>query len=74
MTDQNIEHPTQGRRRRHKSPPTASSALLLPMPRLADLDTDVGPSDSSRPPNENDEVMGITQVDLREAERFEEGG
>ena len=46
MTDQNIEHPTQGKRRRHKSPPTATGALLLPVPRLADhLDTDVGPSD-----------------------------
>ena len=30
-------------------------------------------STSSRPPNECDEVMGITQVDSREAERFEEG-
>ena len=30
-------------------------------------------STSSRPPNEYDEVMGITQVDSREAERLEEG-
>ena len=30
-------------------------------------------STSSRPPNEYDEVMEITQVDSREAERFEEG-
>ena len=30
-------------------------------------------STSSRHPNEYDEVMGITQVDPREAERFEEG-
>ena len=30
-------------------------------------------STSSRPPNEYDEVMGITQMDSREAERFEEG-
>ena len=30
-------------------------------------------SSSSRPLNEYDEVMGITQVDSREAERFEEG-
>ena len=30
-------------------------------------------STSSRPPNEYDEVMGITQVDSREAARFEEG-
>ena len=29
-------------------------------------------STSSRPPNEYDEVMGITQVDPGEAERFEE--
>ena len=94
MTDQNMGHPTLGRRRRHKSPSSVQSAPLLPVPRLADyLDTDVGPSDeeggkeakrqksepttptstSSRAPNEYDEVMGITQVDSREAERFEEG-
>ena len=30
-------------------------------------------STSSRPPNEYDEGMGLTQVDSREAERFEEG-
>ena len=30
-------------------------------------------STCSRHPNEYDEVMGITQVDSREAERFEEG-
>ena len=30
-------------------------------------------STSSRPPHEYDEVMGITQVEQREAERFEEG-
>ena len=30
-------------------------------------------STSSRPPDEYNEVMGITQVDSREAERFEEG-
>ena len=91
MTDQSMEHPNEGRRRRHKSPSTAPSAPLLPVPRLADhLDTDAGPSDeegakeakrqksepttpistSSRPPNEYDEVMGITQVGPREAERF----
>ena len=81
MTDQNVGHPTLGRRRRHKSPSSVQSAPLLPVPRPAGyLDTDVGPSDeeggkeaSSRPPNEYDEVMGITQVDSREAERFEEG-
>ena len=85
MTEQDTDHPTQGRRRRHKSPSTISAALLLPVPRLADhLDTIGAPSDeegekeakrqksepttpistSSRPPNEYDEVMGITQVDL----------
>ena len=94
MTEKNMEHPTLGRRRRHKSPSAIQSAPPLPVPRLADhLDTDIGPSDeeggkeakrqrsepttpistSSRPPNEYDEVMGITQVDLRKAERFEEG-
>ena len=30
-------------------------------------------STSSRPPNEYDEVMGISQADPGEAERFEEG-
>ena len=94
MTDQSIDHPTQGRRRRHKSPSIATAVPLLQAPRLVDhlVDTD-GPSDeeggkeakrqksepttpistSSRTPNEYDEVMGITQVDPREAERFEEG-
>ena len=94
MTDQNMEHPTVGRRRRHKSPPSLQCTSALPVPRLADhLDTENGSSDeeggkearrqksepttpistSSRLPHEYDEVMGITQVDPREAERFEEG-
>ena len=94
MTEQEMNHPTQGRRRRHKSPASISSAPPMPVPRLADhLDTADGPSDeegekdakhqrsepttpistSSRPPYEYDEVMGITQVEPREAERFEEG-
>ena len=96
MTDQNMEHPTSGRRRRHrhKSPPSAQYLSALPVPRLADhLDTEHGLSDeeggkeakrqksepttpvssSSRLPHEYDEVMAITQVDPREAERFEEG-
>ena len=30
-------------------------------------------STSSRPPHESDEVMGIIQVEPRDAERFEEG-
>ena len=33
--------------------------------------TDYSISTSSRPPNEHDEAMGITQVDPREAERLE---
>ena len=46
MTDQNMEHPTSGRRRRHKSPPSAQYLSALPVPRLADhLDTEHGPSD-----------------------------
>ena len=94
MTDQNMDHPTLGRRRRHKSPSSLPSALALPLPRLADhLDTEPPPSDeeggkeakrqksepttpistSSRHPNDYDEVMGITQVDPRVADRFEEG-
>ena len=93
MTDQNVEHPTLGRRR-HKSPSSLQSLSALPVPRLADhLDTEIGPSDEeggkeakrqksepttristpSRPPNEYNEAMGITQVDSREAGRFEEG-
>ena len=93
MTDQSTEHPTAGRRRRHKSPPVLHDTAALPVPRLADhLDTENVLSDgdgeeakrqrsepttpisiSSRLPHEYDEVMGITQVDSREAERFEEG-
>ena len=46
MTDQNMEHPTLGRRRRHKSPPSLQNTSALPVPRLADhLDTEIGPSD-----------------------------
>ena len=89
MTDQNAGHPPQKRRRRHKSPSSVQSALLLPVPRLADyLDTDeeggkeakrqkseptTPISTCSRHTNEYDEDMGITQVGSREAERFEEG-
>ena len=89
-----MEHPTSGRRRRYKSPPTLHDTAAMPVPRLADhLDTEndasrgEGEKDakrqrsepttpistSSRLPHEYDEVMGITQVDPREAERFEEG-
>ena len=46
MTEANIDHPTAGRRRRHKSPPTLYAPVALPVPRLDDrLDTENGPSD-----------------------------
>ena len=46
MTEANAEHPTAGRRRRHKSPPVLHATVALPAPRLADhLDTENGPSD-----------------------------
>ena len=94
MTESNVEHPTAGRRRRHKSPPVLHATVALPVPRLADhLETENGPSDeegekeakrqrsepttpistSSRLPYEYDEVVGITQVDPRETEGFDEG-
>ena len=45
-TEANMEHPTAGRSRRHKSPPTLHAHIALPVPRLADhLDTEHGPSD-----------------------------
>ena len=41
-----MEHPTAGRRRRHKSPPTLHAHIVIPVPRLEDhLDTEHGPSD-----------------------------
>ena len=46
MTEVNMDHPTAGRRRRHKSPPTLHLPSALPVPRLDDhLDTVNGPSD-----------------------------
>ena len=46
MTEANMEHPTAGRRRRHKSPPVMHAQIALPVPRLDDyLDTENGPSD-----------------------------
>ena len=50
MTESNMEHPTAGRRRRHKSPPIIitimHAAVALPVPRLDDhIDTEIGPSD-----------------------------
>ena len=94
MTEANADHPTSGRRRRHKSPPVLHVAVALPVPRLADhIDTENGPSDekgekeakrqrsepttptstSSRLPYEYDAVIGVTQVDPRETEGFDEG-
>ena len=93
MSEQNIDHPTSGRRRRYKGPPVLHDTSALPVPRLADhIDTENGPSEeegekeakrqrsepttpistSSRLPYEYDEVMGITQVSSREAERLQE--
>ena len=92
-SNQDTNHPTQGRRRRHKNPSSLAALPLVP-PRLVDyLDTADGSLDeegekdvkrqrsepttprstSSRPLREYDEVMGITQVEPREAERLEEG-
>ena len=46
MTEANADHPTAGRRRRHKSPPTLHAPIALPVPRLDDhVDTENGPSD-----------------------------
>ena len=94
MTDQNQSHPTQGRRRRHKSPACLPAAQHTPLSRLLDhMEVADDPSDEeeekdakrqrsepttpgstfSRPPHEYDEVMGITHVEPRDAERFEEG-
>ena len=87
MTDQSSAHPTSGRRRRPTSPPILHEVVAWPVPRLADhlddtehgLSGDEGEKDAKRQrsepttPNEYDEVMGITQVDPREAERIEEG-
>ena len=94
MTEANADHPTSGRRRRHKSPPALRATVALLVPRLADhIDTENGSSDeegekeakrqrseptaptstSSRLPYEYDAVMGVTQVDPRETEGFDEG-
>ena len=46
MTEASMDHPTAGRRRRHKSPPTLHAHTAIPVPRLEDhLDTEYGPSD-----------------------------
>ena len=94
MTEHHENHPTAGRRRRHKSPASVHSSSALPVPRLADhLETEVVPSDEegekeakrqksepttpistcSRHPHEYDEVMGITRLDSRDADGFEQG-
>ena len=83
MTESNTEHPTAGRRRRHKSPPVLHATVALPVPRLADhLDTENGPSDEEgakeakrqRPePTTPISTSSRTQVDPRETEGFDEG-
>ena len=84
MAEASMEHPTAGRRRRHKSPPVLHAHLAIPVPRLEDqIDTENGQrqrsepttpiSTSSRLPYEYDQVMGITQVGSGETEGFEEG-
>ena len=95
MTDLNQSHPTQGRRRRHKSPASMPSTQQVPLPRLLDhLRAADGPSDAEDEENEAkrqrsapttprstssiylheyDEIIGITQVETRDAKRFEEG-
>ena len=46
MAEANMEHPTAGRRRRHKSPPVLHAQPAIPVPRLEDQnDTENGPSD-----------------------------
>ena len=46
MAEASMEHPTAGRRRRHKSPPVLRAQLAIPVPRLEDqIDTENGPSD-----------------------------
>ena len=46
MAEANMEHPTAGRRRRHKSPPVLHAQLATSVPRLEDqIDTENGPSD-----------------------------
>ena len=52
MTDQDTSHPTQGRRRRHKSPSSLPSAPHMALPKLVDyLDTADGPSDDEEEKN-----------------------
>ena len=69
MTKQNIEHPTQGMRRRHKSPSNVSAALLLPVPRLADhLDTYDGPSDEEGGKKRNDRSQSRLLLSLLPAD------
>ena len=46
MAEASMEHPTAGKRRRHKSPPVLHAHLAIPVPRLEDhIDTENGPSD-----------------------------
>ena len=46
VTEASMEHPTAGRRRRHKSPAILLAHIAIPVPRLEDhRDTENGPSD-----------------------------
>ena len=46
MADASMEHPTAGRRRRHKSPSVLHAQPAIPVPRLEDQnDAENGPSD-----------------------------
>ena len=46
MAEARMEHPTAGRRRRHKSPSVLHAQSAIPVPRLEDQnDTENGPSD-----------------------------
>ena len=59
MTEQEMNHPTQGRRRRHKSPSSISSAPPMPVPRLAVKRP--SPDDESQPRiKEEREEEGVT--------------
>ena len=57
MTEANADHPTSGRRRRHKSPPVLHATVALPVPRLADhIDTENGLSDERRKGSKASEI------------------
>ena len=86
MTEPNAEHPTSGRRGRYtvalpvprladhmdtENGPSDEESEKEAKRQRSEPTTPI--STSSRLPYEHDEVMGITQVDPREADGFEEG-